>query len=158
MKEEQRFILLHKSNPAAWALMPHAIERIKKFCVEYGTDLDPERMGKLVEQHFISDNPLLLVIVGYRRDVGVFCHAVGSIDDVLGKKFLTILQFESDMAFTDRTQVDSMWQEFAKFGLKHGAAEAQLVTSNERMVKLFSKYYGFKQHRYLMRQSLKEGQ
>lgn len=153
--DEQQFIILRKENPAAWALMPHAIDRIKRFCVTYGTDLNPEVVAQLVQSNFISDKPMIMIVVGYRRDIGVFCHAMGVIDDITGNRFLTIVQFESDIPFADRKQVAEMWKEFEKFGLLRGAKEAQLVTSSPKLVDVFEKRYGFKQHRFMMRKELK---
>lgn len=153
---EQRYFILHRDSPLSWALMPYAIERIKKFCVDYGTDLNPEIVADLVQQNFISDSPKIMIIVGYQKDVGIFCHVMGVIDDITGNKFLTILQFKSDIPFDDKEQVAKMWKKLQAFGLKHGAKEAQLITASDKLVKVFDEKYGFKLHRYLMRKDLEE--
>jgi len=154
---DQIFLMLEKSNPIAWGLLPKAIERIKKFCVEYGTDIDPDQLASLIQQQFISENPLLLVAVGYKPGKGVFAHALGAIDEITGNRFLTIMQFErdEDVPFADRSEVMRMFEQYKLWGLSNGAKEMQLVTRSPELVKLFE-LYGFKLHRYLMRLSLME--
>jgi len=154
---EQQFIVLHKSNPVAWALMPHALNRIKRFAVKYETDTEPEALAALVEQHFVSEEPLLLVIVAYQSGEGVFAHALACIDDILGKRFLTIMQFETDIVFEDRSELSRMLKQFEVWGQQHNATEVRLVTMDESHVRLFQRYYGFKKHRISMNKPLLEG-
>jgi len=153
---EQQFVVLNKANPMAWALMPYAIERIKQFCIKHRTDVNPEELANLVQQHFLADNPLLLVIVGYQKGVGVFAHALGSIDDLTGNRFMTVMQFETDIPFQDREELKRMWDQFRLWGIANGATDGQLVTMDDAHVRMFKRYYGFKRHRITMRKSLLE--
>jgi hypothetical protein len=154
---EQQFVVLHKSNPIAWALMPHALERIKRFAVKYETDTKPEELAVIIQQHFISDKPLLLVIVAYKPGEGVFAHALACIDDITGLRFLTIMQLETDIPFEDRNGVNRMWDQFKVWGLENGAKEARIVTMDDNVhVRMFQRYHGFKKHRISMRKSLLE--
>ena len=153
---DQQFVVLVKENPLAWALMPHAIARIKQFSVKYETDTDPGALAALIHQHFISDNPLLLVIVAYEKGAGVFAHALACIDDITGKRFLTIMQFETDIPFKNRSELGLMFNQFKVWGLGNGATEARIVTMDEKHVRMFERYYGFKKHRISMNKSLLE--
>ena len=157
MAEEQQFLMLDKSNPMAWAFMPYAVERIKRFAVKYETDTQPEALAALVQTHFVSDNPLLMVAVGYEKGLGVFAHALACIDDITGKRFMTIMQLESDVPFKDRAEIDRMMHQFEVWGRQNGAVETRLVTMDERHVRMFERYHGFKKHRISMNKSLVEG-
>jgi len=153
---EQKFVFLRKEDPLAWALMPYAVARIKKFCTTFGTDTDPDQLADLVQKHFVSDDPLMVVVVGVKKGVGVFAHALACIDEITGNRFLTIMHMESDLPYEDREAVKAVFLELKIWGLKHGAAEAQIVTSDEDHVRMFKLFYGFKYHRTLMRLSLME--
>jgi len=153
----QDFLVLDKRNPMAWAFMPYALERIKRFSVKYQTDTDPDALASLIQQHFVSDKPLLKVIVGYQKGHGVFAHALACIDDITGIRFLTIMQLESDIPFEDREEVARMFGQFEEWGRQHGAIEVRLVTMDQKHVRMFERYYGFKQHRISMNKSLLEG-
>jgi hypothetical protein len=156
MSSEQ-FIVLSKDNPLAWALVPHALERIKRFSVKYETDTNPEVLADLIQQHFVSDKPLLLVIVAYRPGKGVFAHALACIDDITGSRFVTIMQLETDIPFKDRAEVKRMWDQFKVWGLENGATEARIVTMDDNIhARMFQRYHGFKKHRISMRKSLLE--
>ncbi len=156
MLSNQQFIMLRKDNPLAWALIPYAIERVKKFCTTFGTDTDPDKLAALIQQHFVSDDPLMLVMVGVEKGRGIFAHALGCIDEITGRRFLTIMHMESDEPYRDREAIKAAFLEFKVWGLKHGASEAQLVTSDEAHARMFERFYGFKKHRILMRKSLVE--
>ena len=153
---EQQFILLHKSNPAAWAFMPYALERIKKFAVKYQTDTNPDEIASLIMVHFVSDKPVLVAGVAYQPGDGVFAHVLACIDDITGNRFLTIMQMETDIPFSDREPVKRMFEELKVWGLQNGAEEARIVTSDKAHARMFERYYGFKQHRIVMRKSLLE--
>lgn len=153
----QQFVVLNKNNPVAWALMPHALSRIERFAVKYETDTPPEALSALVEQHFVSETPLLMAIVAYQSGKGVFAHALACIDDILGRRFLTIMQFETDIAFEDRSELGKMLKQFEVWGQQNGATEVRLVTMDETHVRLFQRYYGFKKHRISMNKPLLEG-
>jgi hypothetical protein len=154
---EQQFLMLTKDNPLAWALMPYALIRIKNFCVEHGTDLDPERIAQLVQEHFISDKPLLLVAVGFQKGRGVFAHALGAIDELTGNRFLSIMQFQhdKDIPFNNKEEVIHIFEQYKLWGLANGAKEVQIVTNTPALVKLYERY-GFKLHRYQMRTTITE--
>jgi hypothetical protein len=152
----QEFLVLHKDDPRAWAFMPFALARIKRFAVKYGTDTKPDALAELIQQHFISDKPLLLVAVAYEKGLGVFAHALASIDDVTGNRFLTIMHLESDIPFDDPEEVEKVLEQFKVWGLQNGAESAQVITSTEARARLFEKRYGFKRHRILLRKSLLE--
>ena len=152
----QEFLVLHKSDPRAWAFMPYALERIKRFAVKYGTDTKPEELADLIQQHFVSDKPLLLVAVAYEKGKGVFAHALASIDDITGNRFLTIMHLESDIPFDDPAEVRRILEQFKVWGLQNGAESSQVVTKDEARARLFERQYGFKQHRILLRKSLLE--
>jgi hypothetical protein len=155
---EQFYLLLKKKNPLAWALMPHALERVKKFCVDYETDVDPIEIEKLIQQHFVSDKPVLMIAVGYMPGHGIFCHALACIDEITGTRFLTVMQFkrDDDLEFEDREKLMQIWEQLRVWGRDNGAKQAQLVTLSEKHVDYFTKNFGFKLHRYLMRQPLGE--
>lgn len=152
----QQYYLLKKEDSLAWALMPLAIERIKKFCLNVATDSHPGRLADLVQKHFVSDDPLMVVAVGVEKGAGVFAHCLACIDEITGNRFLTIMQFETDKAFEDREAVMEMLGRLKVWGMQHGAAEAQLLTSSDALVEVFEKRYGFKKHRILMRCHLME--
>jgi len=153
---EQQFLLLEKTNPMAWAFMPYALDRIKRFAVKYETDTRPEELAALIQTHFVSDAPLLKVAVAYQKGKGVFAHALACIDDITGTRFLTIMQLESDIPFKDRSEVNNMMGQFKMWGLRNGAVEIRLVTMDEKHVRMFERYHGFKKHRISMNKSLLE--
>jgi hypothetical protein len=155
--DSQSFLLLDKANPMAWAFMPYALERIKRFIVKYRTDTDPDVLASLIQQHFVMDEPLLKVAVGYQKGKGVFAHALACIDDITGTRFLTIMQLESDILFEDRKEVIKILDGFEAWGRKYGAKEVRLVTMDRKHVRMFERYYGFKeQHRIAMHKALSE--
>jgi len=155
MSEEQHYIILRKEDPIAWALLPYAIERIKRFCVKYETDGSPDELAKLIRHHFVVDDPLILVAVGYEQGRGVFAHTLACLDEILGKRILTIMQVESDIKL-DREAAKLIFAEFKVWGLKHNADEVRLVTPDESRANHFETVYGFKKHRIVMRKSLLE--
>ncbi len=127
------FFLLDMDNPVAWALMPYAIERVKVFCLKYHTDTDPERMAELIRLNFVADNPLILMAVGYKKGVGVFLHCMVGIEDITGNRFLTIMQYESDLPIPESARGDLMeaYRKIEEWGKQHGAQAVNFVTMDE---------------------------
>jgi hypothetical protein len=152
----QQFFILKKEDPLSWALLPHAIERVKRFCTTFGTDMNPDELAKLIQHHFVSDDPLMIVRVGVEKGRGIFAHALACIDEITGNRFLTIMHMESDEPYRDREAIREAFTEFKIWGLKHGASQCQLVTPDEAHARMFERFYGFKKHRILMRLSLLE--
>jgi hypothetical protein len=153
---EQRFVLLRKEDPLAWALMPHVLDRIEKFCNKHQTDVNGKELVKIVQRCFVEENPLVICAAAYEKGQGVFAHALASIDNITGTKFLTIMQMETDRPFADREAMMDIWRQLRIWGLNHMANEARLVTRTPAQVRMFEQYYGFKQHRIMMLKSLME--
>jgi hypothetical protein len=152
----QRYFILRKDDPLSWALMPQAVERIRQFCVTFGTDTDPDQIADYIQKNFVMDDPMMVVMVGVEKGRGVFAHALACIDEITGSRFLTIMHMESEEPYRDREALKAAFTELKIWGLKHGASQCQLVTSDEAHVRMFERFYGFKKHRVLMRLSLLE--
>ena len=153
---EQQLMILDKHDSLSWVLMPKALERIEKFCRKYQTDTNADELVNLVQMHFVAENPLLMVAVGFQPGKGVFAHALACIDENIGNRFVTIMQLESDVPFEDRKAVNLILDQFKLWGLSHNAIEVNIVTTDEAHARLFKRYYGFRQHRIVMRKSLME--
>lgn len=153
---EQRFVVINKDNPIAWALMPLVLDRIDKFCTKHQTDFVGTELVKVVRRSFLEDDPLIICIAAYEKGKGVFAHALACIDDILGFKCMTVLQTETDRKFDDREALMGMWQHLRAWGLNHMVSEARLVTRTPAQVRMFERYYGFKQRRVMMSKSLME--
>jgi hypothetical protein len=152
----QQYIILKKEDPLSWALFPQTIERVKNFCRSFGTDTDPDQLADLIQKHFVADDPLMVLVAGVEKGRGVFAHALACIDEITGRRFLTIMHMESDEPYRDQEAIKNVLTELKVWGLKHGAMQAQIVTSDEAHVRMFERFYGFKKHRILMRMSLVE--
>ena len=152
----QQLMILDKSDSLSWALMPLAVERIKTFCHFYQTDTNAEALANLVHLHFVADQPLMKVAVGFQKGRGVFAHLLACIDENVGNRFLTIMQVEADVPFEDRDAVNDIYKQLEAWAVSHGAIEANIVTLDTAHVKLFERFYGFKQHRIVMRKPLEK--
>lgn len=144
---------LEKNDPFSWALAPIIFERIKKFIVKYNCDGDPETMVKVVQQHFILDNPLMLMLAGLDDNSKVIGHALACIDELHGKRWLTIMHLELDELNELEVKREAL-AKLKKWGMDRGATEAQILTSTDSRVRLFTEQYGFKEHRIQMRQPI----
>ena len=150
----QHFVILHKDDPLAWALMPHVLARIERFCDKHQTDLDGKELARIVQYNFVQDDPLMICATAYEKGKGVFAHALACIDDITGNRFLTIMQMETDKPFGCRDDVNEVLNRLRIWGLNHMAGEARIVTRTPAQVRVFERYYGFKQHRVMMSKSL----
>ena len=152
-----KIIPLYKMNPWAWTLMPLGLQRIEMFVKKYDTDSSAEVLCNSVMANFITDNPMVLLVVAV-RDMRTVGHLLASVDMWCEKKFVTILQYDLDEPI-DTGILKAALDQLGAWGLTHGAENMQVLaqTRGDRpmaLSRMFERYYGFKMHRVLMRKPI----
>jgi hypothetical protein len=145
-------VFMHKQDPLSWILMPTVLDRIRKFIEKYNCDGPADKMLPLIQQHFISDNPLILTLAGVENGE-VWGHALVCIDALFDNRWMTILQTQIDRPMSKEVEKDT-WDKLLAWGKSKGAKEVQLLTPSNNRALLFAKKYGFRTHRIQMRRSI----
>jgi hypothetical protein len=149
-----RIFALEKQSPESWAMMPAILDRVRGFCFHYGTDVPAANIVNAITAHFIADKPTVRAWAIFNAE-SLVGHAITTIEDIAGVKILLFLQWEMDEGI-DRVVLQNAFDMACQWGLEHGATEAQLSTFNEILQKMFSRCWGFKVHRIIMRRALRK--
>jgi len=154
-----KIIFLTKDKPLSWALMPGALERIRAFCAQYDTDSSGQQLCDAVTAHFATPNPMVLVVVAL-RGTGIpgerkkmIGHLLASIDTYHDKKFATILQYQLDER-VDTSILKATLDRLGTWAGSHGAEQFQVLAQSRSLAKAFEKFYGFSEHRVLLRRKI----
>jgi hypothetical protein len=142
-------VALHRDVKDHWHLMPELLTRAENFAVAYDSDANPQDLVDIIVSHFTSRSDKMLILVALTNGE-IAAHLIASIDTWCGAKYATVLQYEATkgkMSLEDRQVGFLILQKWAKY---HGAS-LQILARNDRMAKLFSKYWGFAKVRTLMR-------
>src|SRR5215471_6978490 len=147
-----RAIWLVKQDPEAWSLMPQALARVRAFCRKYDSD-DPlgENYTRAIEENFAIAAPAVLVraIVESGAVVG---HGLISIERWFERTFLTVVQYEISPEFHyPIAAIQADLKKIETWGRSRGCDGIQLLARTPALARAFSRFYGFDQHRVLMR-------
>jgi hypothetical protein len=147
---------LHRSNPLAWALLPAVLDRVRAFRATYEHFGDVERLCRVIEAHFLVDDPDVMLIVGWdgARVVG---HALLTLDEWLGDKFVTIQQYEWDAALP-RAEVRAHLARIEEWARRKGAGQIRVVAEGPVRERAYRAFYGFEGGKTLMSRKVKEAQ
>ena len=147
---------LHRSNPLAWALLPAALDRVRKFRATYERFGDVERLCRVIEAHFLTDDPNLLLIVGYDGEKLVG-HLLLTLDEWMGDKFVMIHQYEWDTALP-RAEVREHLARIEEWARRKGAGQVRVIAEGPVRERAYRAFYGFEGGKTLMTKKVKEAQ
>jgi hypothetical protein len=145
---EYRAVVITKGDKESWGLVPELLDRVKTFCTKYDTDTDGISICRLVETHFIIDNPQLFMVACMRGDEMVG-HSLASIEVYYEKRVLTIIQLELDNV-VDRDIIMKGFNAILSWGMLQGAEDVRISTGTRAKAKMLRRFYGFKPHRMVM--------
>jgi hypothetical protein len=153
--QSHRLIMLTKERPSAWAMMPEAIARVKRFCVDIASDYPPAELARVVETHFASDKPLVVVMVGIGPDGAMVGHIVASIETWGRRKVLVIMQYDKDgMGKIPIELLRAGLESIEEWGRMHGCEKTRVFALNETWARGLEIFYGFKRAKILMERDL----
>lgn len=147
-------LVVEKSNPMAWVLMPVLMTRIQDFIKRYESDSDPKLACQTLIQHFVSDTPgvVALLALDGTKIVG---HCVASTEIWDGRTTLVVTQFETDLPLPVAFTAAALgWLE--RWAAANRCEFLQCLTANEKLARLFQTRYGFSKRMVLMRKPLIE--
>lgn len=145
---------LHRSHAWAWACLPQALERVRKFRANYEHFGDVEKLCRVIEAHFLTDDPGVMLVVGVEDGV-VVGHLLLSVDEWCGYKYVTIQQYEWDKALP-REEVKQHLALVEKWARLKGAGEIRVVAEGPVRERAYRAFYGFKGGQTLMSKKLEE--
>lgn len=150
-----RLVLLFKERPAAWALMPEALERVKAFCKKTQSDDDPEILAAVIEQNFASEKPLIVLMVAVDPSGDLLGHLLADIEEWGAKKYLVIRQYDlDDKAGIPVELLRAGLEAIEEWGRMHGAMKTRVFALNDEWERGLRTFYGFRKNRTLMERSL----
>ena len=160
---------LCQDRPICWNLMPQALQRIKAFCSKYDTNSNPEKLAQSVQVNFASGNDGVLIMVAV-TEWQVIGHLLVTMEEWLGRKFATIIQYECDReSGIDTDILKSALGIVEDWARKQGARELHIWArcprlpefTRDTLVKIFGSqaaafqlFYDFKPSRLEMRKVL----
>lgn len=143
--------LLHSSQKDTWKYVPVVEDRIKAFCKEYSSDVNPDFLIQFLRMSFISSGPTSLMLAGVDEDGIVVAHCIVLAEKWFGTNVVTMAQLEVDrgtiLTEDDWKRGEVAIEAFAQF---HGAQQIQVAARNKAAARLFSRR-GFGEGRVLMK-------
>lgn len=146
-------LVVEKSDPLAWGLMPMLCERIRAFCTKYDSDAKPETFIQQLQTSFVLREPGIIGMLLLDGNVNVTGHIVVSLEEWMGTRMATILQLESDEPLTEEL-VRAPLEWFEWWAIANKAEHFQCFARNQAAARLFERKYGFQNMRVLMRKKL----
>ncbi len=150
-----KIVILLKEDRGSWGLIPGFLDRVKNFCSKYDTDTDGIGLCRLLEAHFIADDPKFIMLAAVKNGEMVG-HALASVEYYYGRKFLNIIHLELDEA-VNRDDLNRGFEAMLSWGMLQGAEEVRISTSTRPKAKMLKRFYGFKPHRMVMVRPMVKG-
>lgn len=125
------------------------LQRIKSFCERYGTDADVIVMMEYITGMYYNKTPSMMLFVIVDEDEKIIAHALVSIEDFFGSKYINILQYERDEKFPG-DEKKKFFDFITEWGLTNGADRIKIQARNEAVAGLFEKYGFSRSERVLM--------
>lgn len=141
--------ILDRNIKSHWTYFAEVVDRVTKFCDTYDSDADSKILANIMIGHFAQSSDSMLILASVVNDE-VVAHLLAAIDTWCGSKFATILQYEAEkgkMPLADKKEGYRILEAWAK---THQAG-IQILARNPQVARLFSRYWGFKPERILMR-------
>lgn len=139
----------------AWAYLPLLLQRIRSFSQYHEGIGNPDALARAMEINFISDEPVLLALIIVDDDGQVIAHALVSLDEWLGTKYITLQQYQTDRAIP-RDRINEGLRYIENWGRLRGAEEARAVVDGEKLQRAYKIFLGLKPYKMIMNKSLKE--
>lgn len=143
-----KIIILDRGSQESWGMFPKFLDRVKFFCSKYDTDTDGSIICRLLEMHFVSDNPQFIMLAAVNGD-RIIGHALSSIEVYYGKRVLVIIQLELDQKIV-RDELDKGFEAILSWGRVQGAEDVRILTGTKSKARMFKRFYNFKPHRIVM--------
>lgn len=147
-----RVILVRHDCEESWQYMPRVLQRIADFCAHYSPEEDGAQLAEVCKIQFLHPQPTFRIYAAIRDDV-VVGHALVSVSEWLGSRWVTIHQYETDETLpvdvvrTHRDEIESWARSI-------GATEVRAIVASEGRVRAFGRFYGLKPWRMLLRREL----
>ncbi len=152
LDKNTQIVNLTRQAPLSWAIMPEYLKRVKEFCSKYHSDTNGETLCRLIEMHFVAENPQFFMLVAVNSN-GVKGHALAAIEVYYETKHLTIIQYELDQAISLEKR-EKGFEAMLSWGMLQGAEDVRLSTPAKLKMRTFARFYGFEPHRIVMRRPL----
>lgn len=134
-----RPVLVDRRAKASYYLVPQLLDRIRKFENEYGDPSRTQDLCDLFELSFRSDEPFLPAAVLCDEEGRIHGHVLASIEFLLRKAYLYIVQIERDKG-SEKVPVEQLIQMAVAFGQAHGVERILAYPAGKLQERLFIRY------------------
>jgi len=133
--------LIHSTHGRRGLLMQFC-DRLRKFCVKYGSDANPDALAEAAAQAYFSDTPGMLCFA-IVEDGKIVAHAIVTLEGYYGKVSVNIPQFWKDPG----TKIDNeIYREFFRFvsgWARYNGADVIRMTARSGAVATVLAKHGF---------------
>jgi hypothetical protein len=150
-------VVLHRGNPIARELMPQLLARVRALSERLEGVGDPGILCRSIELNFLVPDPQIIAIVAVDDDGRVVGHAVCSLDQWLGHKYVMVLQYALDGALS-REAVRKQMAKVEEWGRNHGAVELRALVTGDTLERAYRIFYGFQRKQVLMTKPIPQRQ
>lgn len=142
--------LVHSSQKDTWKYVPEIEARIKTFCHEYESSMNPDFLNQWLRMSFISSGPTAMVLVGLDEDECIVGHCVSLAEKWFGTNVISVVQLSVDPG-TVLTKDEWAKGEMAlaAFAQYHQATQIRVAARSRAAARLFTRR-GFKEDKVLM--------
>ena len=137
---------------SSWALVPKALERIRRFAAVYDSYADTAIMVDGLQRTFASDKPLAKVLV-YTVGEEVRGHLLATIENWFGTVFVTIVQYELDQPL-DAEMREACFQWLEGWGRSMDAQFTQVLAEGDALPRVYERI-GFERTKTILRRPLR---
>jgi hypothetical protein len=141
--------------PETLCVLPELFARVRAFCNEYEHFGDPEVLVRTLGMQTFFDSPDLVALVMVDDLWNVKGHCILSLDQYLGKKYITLQQYQLDEPLT-REQWKEQMTMIENWARSKGATEVRALVEGEVRERAYRAFYGFKKIRTLMVRPIEE--
>lgn len=132
-------ILVDRRAKASYYLVPQLLDRIRKFENEYGDPSRTQDLCDLFELSFRSDEPFMPAAVLCDPQGLVHGHVLASIEYLLRKSYLYIVQIERDKG-AERVPFEQLIQMAVVFGQAYGIERILAFPAGKLQERIFIRY------------------
>jgi hypothetical protein len=132
-------VLVDRKFKAAYLLIPQLLERIRKFEDTYGDPTRTQTICDRFELSFRADEPFMPAAALVDSEGRVHGHVLASIEYLLGKPYLYIVQLERDKTAA-AVPVETLIQMAVAFSQAYGIERLLAYPAGELQERIFIRY------------------
>lgn len=156
IKHQYAVRMLKKENPDDWAIVPHLLNRVRRFCEQYEAQASPDALITNIQQSFVMDDPGLVLLAFWRNDE-LIGHVLCDRAILYHNPIITVHQYWLDHgipAETRRAAIEMIkeWgKETGPEGTRPPAQFVQWLVRDQKLATMYQRFFKAKPHLLLMR-------